>query len=134
MAGLVQIFLSKALGLRYVGFCSSESVTLPLLEHKEKLKTWDRTPLRTEYASADEGGKALRILSHNVWCHIFQQWYAPSASKRLDCLVKAIETGGYDIVMLQELFLLRLGPFANTHSFEKFTHSMLAAGELPIYA
>ena len=103
VAGLVQIFLLRVLGLRYVGFGASGSVSLPLLEREEKLATRGRTPShqRTEGFSAGEsdekGRKVLRILSHNVWCHMLQQWYAPAASKRLDCLRKAIEAGGYDI-------------------------------------
>jgi len=131
VAGIVQVFLSRALGLRYVGFGASGSISLPLLEREEKTQAWDRwdrKPSGATESSTGEGKRRLRILSHNVWCHMLQQWYAPPASKRLDCLFNAIEEGGYDVVMLQELFLLRCGPLANTRSFETFTRSMLAAG------
>ena len=43
-------------------------------------------------------------------------------------LWQAIDENNYDVVLLQELFLFRLGPLANTRSFETVTRSMRALG------
>ena len=125
LAGLVQVGLSK-LGLRVVGFQSSAQISLPLLERGGKRLATGKTAEREGRDTAAK--RELRVLSHNVWCHYMQQWYAPPASKRLECLFEAIQAQDYDVVLVQELFLFRVGPLANTHSFEVFTRAMLGAG------
>eukprot|EP00960_Hanusia_phi_P040669 754582-Hanusia_phi.AAC.19 len=118
----VQVILAKLLDLRYVGFKNSSLIKLPLYDYIDlgkKEEQYERSWLSTNQ---------LKFLSHNVWCHYLQQWYAPSARRRLDCLLNAIAQNGYDVVMIQELFLLRIGPFAITRNLEYFVARMRMMG------
>ena len=132
LLGLFQVLLHRGLGLRFVGFGDAKSIRLPRLERKGRgLPQWDGACDGAGGGGGGGGGAGktrLRVLSHNVWCHMLQQWYTPPAAKRLRCLVEAIKARDYDVVMLQELFLLRLGPLATTLTFEAFAQAMLAAG------
>ncbi len=42
------------------------------------------------------------------------------AGPRIFGLLAAIRDGGYDVVLVQELFIMRLGPFAATGNYEMF--------------
>lgn len=131
LLGMVQVLLHKSIGLRYVGFGDAESVRLPRIERKgRKLLTWDAACENSggERAVGGSGKTRVRVLSHNVWCHMLQQWYTPPAAKRLRCLAEEIRARDYDVVMLQELFLFRLGPLASTLAFEAFAQAMIASG------
>ena len=50
----------------------------------------------------------MRILSYNVWCHHLTP--CPNKAERLSLLLAKLETEEYDLVMVQELFLLRVLP------------------------
>ena len=129
LLGMVQVLLHKSIGLRYVGFGDAESVRLPRIERKgRKLQTWDAACDSSGGERAVGGADKIRVLSHNVWCHMLQQWYTPPAAKRLRCLAEEIRARDYDVVMLQELFLFRLGPLASTLAFEAFAQAMIASG------
>lgn len=110
MAGLVHTYLTQRLHLRYVGFGKKIGLRIP--EGTGGLKALG------EPIAAGGGNVALKVLSHNVWCHYLQQWYVPSMGVRLHALADAVEREAYHLVLVQELFLLRVGPFAITHEWE----------------
>jgi hypothetical protein len=55
--------------------------------------------------------KYLRVLSQNVWCHYFAA--SPAKNKRIQILLNYLsqEKNNYDVLLLQEIFILRQGPF-----------------------
>lgn len=80
----------------------------------------------------DAGVREISVLSHNVWCHYLQQWYAPSSSKRLAGLLASIESSNYDLVLIQELFIFRLGPFAVSDNFDQVLSFPLSVHVYPM--
>ena len=85
----------------------------------------------------------LKILTQNVWAHYFatplglikppEGVAAPAMlgmrySARLSILAARIAEGKYDVVCVQELFLLRVGPFVYTSNFRLFAEHMAKAG------
>lgn len=83
-----------------------------------------------EHGGAEGGMRPLRVLSHNVWAHYLVN--APARSRRLRGLVRHIVRGRYDVVCLQELFVLKLGPLALVRHFDAFARAMADAG-LPFH-
>lgn len=86
--------IGYALNFRWVGF--GKEVHLLSIS---SLPAADGLPLLS--SENDAQGQVVTVLSHNVWCHYLQQWYAPSSSKRLAGLLAAIESGNYDLVLIQ---------------------------------
>jgi endonuclease/exonuclease/phosphatase family metal-dependent hydrolase len=91
--------------------------------------------------SASSSGSKLRLLTHNVWAHYFatpmKQPHAGVAfpvmrgvgyEARLKALAAHIGTDGCDVVCVQELFLLRLGPFVFAANFRLFARLLAAEG------
>mmetsp|Transcript_7972 Transcript_7972/g.18476 ORF Transcript_7972/g.18476 Transcript_7972/m.18476 type:complete len:349 (+) Transcript_7972:123-1169(+) len=109
--------IGYVMNLRYVGFLPGARIPLSL-----------PPPPKDAAAEADNGKMTVTMLSHNVWCHYLQQWYAPSSSKRLSGLLSAIDKGDYDVVCVQELFLFRLGPFCISDNYEQFSRGMSRLG------
>jgi hypothetical protein len=102
--------IGYALNFRWVGFGSR--IHIPSISSQEA------SPLLPP--SVEDGErKEVSVLSHNVWCHYLQQWYAPSSTKRLAGLLASIEISNYDLVLIQELFIFRLGPFAVSDNFDQ---------------
>lgn len=66
------------------------------------------------------------MLSHNVWGHYFVG--GPSITKRLDALCDHIEAEGYDVVLVQELFLLHVGVGNEMGMFIRFARRMRDIG------
>ena len=106
-----------------MGFKNSSQIKLPLYDYIDAGKK-EEEMFEPSWLATNQ----VKFLSHNVWCHYFQQWYAPSAKRRLDCLLNAIAQNAYDVVMVQELFLLRVGPFAITRNLEYFVARMRMMG------
>lgn len=70
----------------------------------------------------------MTVLSHNVWCHYIVP--APGRMRRLRGLARYIKQAStpFDVVMLQELFVMRIGPWVWSREFEFFRGEMAAAG------
>jgi endonuclease/exonuclease/phosphatase family metal-dependent hydrolase len=51
----------------------------------------------------------IRVLTHNVWAHYFVA--APERSKRMKLLIDYVAADPIDVVCVQELFVLSVGPF-----------------------
>eukprot|EP00750_Incisomonas_marina_P025563 INCI5564.1.p1 GENE.INCI5564.1~~INCI5564.1.p1 ORF type:complete len:361 (+),score=45.15 INCI5564.1:256-1338(+) len=86
--------------------------------------------------------KGLRVVTQNLWAHYFAtplgKCYAPVApsmaklpfQNRLRMFAKQIaaEEQPVDIVLVQEVFVLRIGPFVFTANFRAFADEMKSAG------
>lgn len=86
----------------------------------------------------------IRIFSVNVWCHIFAAirsllplFARPSApglmpmvplAPRLSAIADVLGDGAGDIVIVQELFILRVGPFVLSSLYLLFASRMAALG------
>jgi endonuclease/exonuclease/phosphatase family metal-dependent hydrolase len=79
---------------------------------------------------------SLRLLSHNVWCHYPATLLSPKDGVqsgwdflgRLRALADHVEGGGYDVVLLQELFIMKAWLVGTTRNFEYFLDRMRKAG------
>lgn len=80
----------------------------------------------------------MRILSHNVWCH-YPMTYVPwkqcghaiwgfRCKTRLELLARHINSVQYDVVCLQELFVLRLSSLYELRSNFDYMVDLLAQG------
>ena len=77
-----------------------------------------------------------QVLTQNLWCHYpmtLIKPYPPAQHgacflQRLRCFADHVRTVGYDIVMVQELFLFKIGPFGTTTNFEFCAAEMQRAG------
>ena len=86
----------------------------------------------------------LRVITQNVWCHYFATnfffgvirgvaspvMHQRSFKKRLEVLASQIKKANVDIVFIQELFLLRIGPFIIHSDFNYFKSRMAEIGWL----
>jgi hypothetical protein len=62
-----------------------------------------------ENAKKDNDNNKITILTHNVWAHILS---APLRLQRLRLLIGYLRKSPHiDVVCLQELFILKIGPF-----------------------
>jgi len=73
-------------------------------------------------------GQVLRVCSHNVWGHYFVR--APNKQQRLRAFVEHVANDRFDVVLMQEMFLGRLGPMYISTEIEDVIARMQAAGYL----
>jgi hypothetical protein len=93
--------------------------------------------------AAAESALHVRVLSVNVWCHYFaalgglarfrargpaQLMPQVPFGPRLDAIAELVASSGVDIVAVQELFLLRVGPFVLDAAWVRFAGRMRALG------
>ena len=82
--------------------------------------------------------KSLNVLTQNIWAHYFA---TPTSSprgvmrgldyqERISTFVSHIKRDEYDVLFIQELFLLRFGPFVYTTNFHYFVQKMNEIGFL----
>lgn len=64
----------------------------------------ESTMLRATPVPSGLAPRRLKVLSHNVWGHYFVG--GPSVTARLDALAAHIQREGYDVVLVQELFII----------------------------
>ena len=75
----------------------------------------------------------LRILSQNCWNMQYPGTERKGnrgrqAEKRFDALADHAENGGYDVLILQELFVLRAGPFVYGHDVGYLRQRLVKSG------
>lgn len=78
----------------------------------------------------------VRVLTQNLWCHYPLSIVKPFAGAqpgwafkaRIDGFGEHVREAGYDVVLLQEVFLFKLGPFGTTANFEYAAAAMSRAG------
>eukprot|EP01091_Cochliopodium_minus_P004517 TRINITY_DN14408_c0_g1_i1.p1 TRINITY_DN14408_c0_g1~~TRINITY_DN14408_c0_g1_i1.p1 ORF type:complete len:322 (+),score=92.56 TRINITY_DN14408_c0_g1_i1:91-1056(+) len=66
----------------------------------------------------NKDGTRVKIISLNLWMHHLS--LAIHKKERLESILKKIGEGDYDVLMIQELWLLRIGPFAQQMYVDMF--------------
>jgi len=106
------------------GAVAEAEVTRRLLPRAGPLLTGVTAPAAA--AAAGAAPTTLKVLSHNVWGHYVVG--GMDVSGRLKALAESVARERYDVVLLQELFLMSLGPLPLMGYYVQFAADMEAAG------
>ena len=71
--------------------------------------------------------KTLSILTQNIWCHYLAK-IGPNVESRLKAFIQGVSSRKYDIVLVQELFVHKVGLLDRTHYAKLAVKEMKRAG------
>ncbi len=65
----------------------------------------------------------FKLLTHNLWCHYLTN--APNKQHRMEHFVRRIAEDQYDVILLQELFVMRIFGMLLAEQVQKYVEDEL---------